>query len=112
VYAEAERRALVLKQEQPEEYGDKSLAAVRGFVMAADEALREALAALPPEEPVEVEEEPVLEKAAGAFAKIDAAARERYPDLYDESPSRARVKISEKRADLGDGYHREFWAAS
>jgi len=103
VEAQVTRLAKQEHPDLPEAAARARIWAERPDLRQAYEQASEAQEILPPREPVQ--------KGAAAFAKIDAAARQRYPDLYDKSPSRARTKVSEKEADLGDGYHREFWAS-
>lgn len=83
------------------------LAAARAEVRSEEPRLQDQESALAAQKPAAVHEP--VKKRDTEFAKIDRAARERYPDLYDESPSLARRKYANRHG--ADDYNREFWAS-
>jgi hypothetical protein len=103
---QAEDQAVDRAAEEGVQVTPELVAAIRGQIVAADEALQRALAELPGgyEEPAPVEEEPVM-KGADAFSKIEQAAREAFPGLYVENRSQAITKIARHRPDLVADYH-------
>lgn len=97
------------KQEYPD-VAARNLNAAMSKIWAERPDLREAHEGAQADRIAPAPAQVMVVKGASAFAKIDAHARESYPDLYDHSPSAARTKAREKRPDLGEAYDREFGA--
>jgi hypothetical protein len=109
VVAEANRRAEELRKQDPEQYGRYSLDALRSQIYATDEALREALYALAPEEPAVVHE-PVM-KGADILAEHAREAEKLMSDpRVMEVPEHQRMAKARQLAwdqrDLRDRYQR------